>query len=476
MTEPHSSLDLLALLERSGGDYTVFDASFRIQFEGPSNHRIHGWTPDELIGRSLMEFLHPDELERLGARFQRILGLPGATDSDTVRFRHKRGHWVTLEGFVCNCLDDPRIGGILNSFRDVSERAAPQEELRRAKDAAEELSRRQKRFLAQVSHEFRTPITLVRLPLESLPASVADTAAGAAVAEACALALRNLDRLNHLVSELVELSSADTDHGDLRFSKRDLVTFLKTQLELYRAAIAEAGLNLIWEGPLECRLFFDPAQLQKVVANLVANAIRHTPRDGRIYVRCVAEPDDAPSPHVVFTVTDTGEGMDDEVRARAFERFFQGPRFGAEPSDGMGIGLCLVKEIVERHGGVVSLASVPGEGTSVEVRLPLTSEHITAEEIAAAPSTAAATETAAIKPPPAANPHATETEPDGVVPSRTLLIIEDTRDLRHYLRDHIERRSFATMAEVAASVGMSTSYFYRAYRAYHGIQPVFRRD
>lgn len=437
MNAPSPTLDLLALLERSGGGYTVFDSTFRIRFEGPSNHRIHGWSPGDLIGRSLMEFLHPDELERLGARFQRILGLPGTTDSDTVRFRHKLGHWVTLEGFVCNCLEDPRIGGILNSFRDVSERAAAQEELRRAKEAAEDLAQRQKRFLAQVSHEFRTPITLVRLPLESLPASVAGTEAGPAVAEACALALRNLDRLDHLVSELVELSRADADHGHPRFAERDLVAFLKTQLELYRSAIAGAGLNLIWEGPLECRLFFDAAQLQKVIANLVSNAIRHTPRDGRIYVRCAADAADAPAPHVTITVTDTGEGMDEAVRARAFERFFQGPRFGAEPSDGMGIGLSLVKEIVERHGGTVSLASMPRTGTSVEVRLPLTSEHITGEEIVASPIEPPAEESTPRDAGVSTSPEPAQSAPAGHVPARTLLIVEDTRDLRHYLRGQL---------------------------------------
>lgn len=428
MSLPPGSFDLLAILERSGGGYTIFDSSFRIRFEGPANHRIHGYTPDELIGRSLMEFLHPEDLERLGARFQRILEHPGESDNDTVRFRHKDGRWLTLEGFVCNCLEDPRIGGILNTFRDVSARAAAQDALRRAKDAAEELALRQKRFLAQVSHEFRTPLTLVRLPLASLQESLAGTTVADVVTANCSLALRNLERLENLVAELVDLSRLDTHDTTLQFSERDLVAFLKTQLELYQPAAAQAAVNLIWEGPLECRLFFDAAQLQKVVANLLSNALRHTPAGGRIYLRCEASAETALTPHVTISVTDTGEGMTEATRTRAFERFFQGPRFGAEPSGGMGIGLSLVKELVELHGGTVGLRSSPGQGTEVLVHLPLASAHIALEEL---PLALAAGEPA----PATAEPSAGETTASGA--ERTLLVVEDTRDLRLYLRNEL---------------------------------------
>lgn len=423
-------VDVLAILERSGGGYTLFDPTFHIRFEGPANHRIHGYTPEEIIGRSLMEFLHPEDLERLGARFQRILTLPGEMDNDTVRFRHKSGHWLTLEGFVCNCLDDPRIGAILNTFRDVSERAAAQDELRRAKEAAEELALRQKRFLAQVSHEFRTPLTLVRLPLDSLQKTVAGTPAAAVIAEKCALALRNLERLETLVSELVDLSQADSHDTTLQFAERDLVAFLKTQIELFQPAAAQAAVNLIWEGPLECRLFFDAAQLQKIVTNLLSNALRHTPAQGRIYLRCSVSAATSLNPLVTVSVTDTGEGMTAEIRARAFERFFQGPRFGAEPSGGMGIGLSLVKELVQLHGGTIDLRSAPGQGTEVTVRLPLTSDHIALDELPrhAAPYAESVAATA---------PESAGEPAESPVPDRTLLIVEDTRDLRLYLRNEL---------------------------------------
>lgn len=422
-----SSPDLLALLEHSGGGYTVLDSAFRIVFEGPANRRIHGYAPSELFGRSLMEFLHPEDLERLGARFQRILVQPGAIDNDTVRFRHKDGRWLTLEGYIRNCLDDPRVGGLLNTFRDVSARAAAQDELRRAKEAAEEFALRQKRFLGQVSHEFRTPLTLVRLPIAALQQQLAGTPAAALAADNCRIALRNLDRLDNLVSELVDLSRVDSHETVLRFAENDLVPFLKTQIELYRPAAAQAGVNLIWEGPFACRLFFDAAQLQKVVANLLSNALRHTPAPGRIHLRCSVSDDNELAPRVTISVADTGEGMSAEVRARAFERFFQGPRFGAEPSGGMGIGLSLVKELVELHGGTVTLRSEPGQGAEVAVRLPLTSDHITLDEL---PRENTPAEPAAIAPEDLAAEQL-------AAPDRTLLIVEDTHDLRVYLRNEL---------------------------------------
>lgn len=445
---PSSSPDLLALLEHSGGGYTVFDSAFRIAFEGPANQLIHGYAPSELFGRSLMEFLHPEDLERLGARFQRILVEPGAIDNDTVRFRHKDGRWLTLEGYIRNCLDDPRVGGLLNTFSDVSARAAAQDELRRAKEAAEEFALRQKRFLGQVSHEFRTPLTLVRLPIAALQQQLAATPAAALAADNCRIALRNLDRLEALVSELVDLSRVDSHETVLRFAENDLVAFLKTQIELYQTAAAQTGVNLIWEGPLACRLFFDAAQLQKVVANLLSNALRHTPASGRIYLRCAVSDADELAPRVTISVADTGEGMTEDVRARAFERFFQGPRFGAEPSGGMGIGLCLVKELVELHGGSITLRSEPGQGTEVAVQLPLTSDHIaldelsrdnpSAESAASAELTNAAPILAASSAAASASPFADEPPAEPLAaPDRTLLIVEDTRDLRVYLRNEL---------------------------------------
>ncbi len=169
--------------------------------------------------------------------------------------------------------------------------------------------------------------------------------------------------LEVLVEDLTVLGLAEA--GALRLDREpvDVAVLVHDTVEAHRAAAEAAGMTLGVDvdaelAPLEA----DPARLRGVLANLVGNSLRHTAAGGT--VRVLAEPlGDAPG--VEIRVVDDGEGIPPELLGRVLDRFVKG-----EGSPGSGLGLAIVRDVVEAHGGAVSVASVPGEGTSVTLRIP----------------------------------------------------------------------------------------------------------
>lgn len=153
-----------ALIERSPEGISLFDKTSKIIYESPYNKRIHGYEAQEMEGQTLIDFGHPDDAARIAMRFKHLAEAPGVVETEIVRFRHKQGHYIYLEGTVLNATDDPRLNALVNNFRDVTGRLETEREVRRAKSAAEESQRLQQHFLTNLSHEFKTPLTLIRAP------------------------------------------------------------------------------------------------------------------------------------------------------------------------------------------------------------------------------------------------------------------------------------------------------------------------
>lgn len=277
----------------------------------------------------------------------------------------------------------------------------------------------------------------------------------------------------------------------LQFAESGFIAFLKTQLDLYRAAAREAGVNLVWEGPQECQVFFDAAQLQKVFAQLLSNALRHTPPRGYIHIRCLVPAHIRTDSFIRVSIADSGEGMNTLARNRAFACFAQDPRSGLEP----GTGLSLSKELIELHGGTIALHSEAGKGTEVVVQLPLGRDVRTLHRISESDSRLpghAVRFLAQIEACIAQNLADARLGTPLIAASLGMGPRQLQRRLREFAgqtpadfvrrqrliaaRDLIARHAFSTMSEVAAAVGMSVSYFYRAYRASFGAPPAFRSE
>ncbi len=212
--------------------------------------------------------------------------------------------------------------------------------------------RQRKELVSDVSHELRTPLGNIRGWLVAAQDGVADLdpALVASLLEETLL-------LQHLVDDLQELALADA--GELRLHPEPMnAGDLLDQV----AAAHGAGLTVAKTGDLD--LYADPVRLRQAVGNLVVNAVRHTPAEGRITLRGREDGD-----HVVIEVSDTGSGIAPEHLPHVFDRFWRAERSRNRQTGGSGLGLAIVRHLVEAHGGTVSVASEPGVGTTFTLRL-----------------------------------------------------------------------------------------------------------
>ncbi len=234
-------------------------------------------------------------------------------------------------------------------------------------------------FFTNVSHEFRTPLTLMLEPLSEL-ATVGLTPAQQKLVD---LAGRNAHRLLRLVNTLLDFSSIEASRGSARFVPTELGAYTADIASAFRSVAAHAGLRFVVDcAQLSQPVWIDRDLWEKVVLNLVSNAIKFT-LHGEIAIRLhdVAG-------GVELDVHDTGVGITPQDQPRVFDRFFRAAQPQGRSIEGSGIGLALVRELVHMHGGSIALQSQPGIGSSFRVRLRYGHAHLPQEQLdaQAAPS------------------------------------------------------------------------------------------
>ena len=242
---------------------------------------------------------------------------------------------------------------------------AQNQELQTSYHKLAELDRLRGQFFANISHELRTPLTLIVAPIEDLLANPAALPASATAA--LGVARQNSLRLLRLINDLLELVRLDAGSRTTVREALELGAFLRGVTESVRYLASAKSLALscripdaptTWTG--------DHSRLEKICLNLLSNAIKFTSPGGRITVHCAVSDNRA-----VITVDDTGEGIPAHELPHIFDRFRQVDGSSTRKYQGAGIGLSLVKELVEEQGGTISASSLPGVGTTMTITLPL---------------------------------------------------------------------------------------------------------
>jgi heavy metal sensor kinase len=217
-----------------------------------------------------------------------------------------------------------------------------------------------RQFSTDVSHELRTPLTVVRGQLE-VALFTAQTVEQ--YREAMVNALEDVDRLSNIVRALLMLSQAESGQLVLQKAPLDFAGLLRDLVDQYQIPAEAQGVRLAAELPPTCMLQADRIQIERLVSNLLTNAIKYTPSGGRVTVRLTAEGD-----WVKFIVEDTGVGISPDHLPHIFDRFYRVP--SADPEKGLGLGLSFVSWIVKAHGGAVQVESELHNGTRFTVSLP----------------------------------------------------------------------------------------------------------
>jgi PAS domain S-box-containing protein len=352
--------------------------------------RIFGYTADEIIGTSIMRLIPPDRQEEEREILSRIRGGERFDHFETIRLA-KDGRQLNVSITVSPIKDSlGHVIGASKVARDITERkqaekalkkaieeaeAANRERLylldseREARSEAERASRMKDEFLATLSHELRTPLNAV---LGWANILLLGNLQGEELKQALETIERNARLQAQIIEDLLDMSRIISGKICLDVQRIDLSAVLNESIATLRATAEAKGVRLqvkvdLFTGPISG----DSDRLQQVFCNLLNNAIKFTPKNGKVQVLLKRV-----NSHVEVSVIDTGEGIPPDFLPYVFDRFQQGDPSTTRRHGGLGLGLSIVKQLVEMHGGNVHAKSGGiGQGATFTVRLPLTAAY-----------------------------------------------------------------------------------------------------
>jgi PAS domain S-box-containing protein len=332
--------------------------------------------------------------------------------------------------------------------RAIANAEAYQEEKRRAESLAE-LDHAKTAFFSNVSHEFRTPLTLLLGPLEELLARKSEL--NPADWAQLDLIHRNGLRLLRLVNTLLDFSRIEAGRTQAAYEPIDLAAFTGNLASVFRAAIERAGMQLVIDcPPLAEPVYVDRDMWEKIVLNLVSNAFKYT-MEGRIEVSLRARGE-----HAVLEVADTGPGIPEDELPRVFERFHRVEGVRARTHEGTGIGLALVQELAKLHKGSVSVRSVVDQGTTFTVEIPFGTAHLPDDRVGRicdTPATPIQPEAYVAEASQWLKPVDSPPAPAAHHATGRILLVDDNADMREYLAGLLAGRySVETAADGSAAL------------------------
>jgi signal transduction histidine kinase/ligand-binding sensor domain-containing protein/DNA-binding response OmpR family regulator len=317
-------------------------------------------------------------------------------------------------------------------------------QLKEQSEKLKEMDRVKSRFFANISHEFRTPLTLIMGPLEQMMSDSHDNREK----KKLNLMLRNTQRLLGLINQLLELSKFESGKVKLQASRQNIIPYLKGLVANFEPLADKYELDLAFHTDAEdITLYVDTGKVEDVIYNLLINAIKFTPAGGKITVAVKHIPgkdETFPDGFLEISVCDTGLGIPREQLAHIFDRFYQTDSTYEHRKKGSGIGLALVKELVQIHYGKVDVYSHEGKGTEFIIALPMGDAHLSQDEIV--PRVSAGVKgyaPAEIRFETDSSDEADTTEAEEVVEVAAgekdiILVVEDSADLRDYIRGSLE--------------------------------------
>ena len=323
---------------------------------------------DEARRTPVASFFYPEDQQRVMNEFFPAVRESGHGEID-IRFRHFQtgeARWMAYKVLTLPDESGKPIGYATVS-QDVTERRQLEDNLRKLADDLSEADRRKNEFVAMLAHELRNPLAPISNAARALRLGARDEQAVRAAAE---LLERQVGQMSRLVDDLLDMSRITRGRIELRRDRVELAPIVDQAVEAVRAQYPSMNHELSVTMPTQpVYLHADPARLSQVIANLLNNACKFTDRGGRISLRIDTDQEDG---HVVVRVRDNGIGIPPEHLPRLFEMFAQVDTSLERSRDGLGIGLTLVKTLVELHGGTVSAHSEGvGRGSEFAIRLPV---------------------------------------------------------------------------------------------------------
>ena len=337
-----------SLVEHAADVVAILNADGTIRYISPSVEQWLGYSPEELVGQPLALLLHTVDQEKLKTNITSLLQGSGGERTFESQWRQKGGTWRSVESVGRNLFDDNAVAGITLSSRDVTER----KEVERLKDE----------LVSTVSHELRTPLTSLRGFTELM---LARDFPVDQQRRFLTIMKDEATRLTDLINDFLDLQRLESGRQRYVFADVALLPLLQEAVAPFVNGTEKHTLHLAVPDSLPT-VRVDSGRIRQVLTNLLSNAIKFSPDGGTITVSAQNTEES-----VVVRVTDDGIGIPAEALPQLFDKFFRVDNTETRKISGTGLGLALVKQIVEAHGGQVRVESALGKGSTFSFSLPI---------------------------------------------------------------------------------------------------------
>lgn len=359
-------------LEAAPDAVVIVDGNGIIVQANRQAENLFGFRRDELIGGPV-EVLMPERFRRSHVDLRQAYSAdprprPMGGERDLVGLR-KDGHEFPIDVLLNPLLTSTGVL-VASAIRDMTPHRKLEDQLRERTRDLEDADRQKDHFLSAVAHELRSPLAV----LTQVTHILSSPHAGAADQQSAVGALkRQTSLMVRLVEDLLDLSRVRRGQVSLREQKIDLRTVVLAAVEISDPLIVDRKHHLeVTQPPNPLWVSGDPTRLGQVLSNLLSNAAKFTPAEGHISLTVLSD-----GPMAAIRIRDDGQGIAQELLTRVFDLFAQGNPVGDHSSGGLGIGLALVRRLVEMHRGTVdAFSDGPGRGSEFVVRLPLLPSYL----------------------------------------------------------------------------------------------------
>jgi PAS domain S-box-containing protein len=351
-----------SLIENALDIITVVGEEGKVRYVSPSIERVLGYSPADFLGRAAFQYIHPDDLDRILVAFDTAIRTAGQTVSAEFRFRHWDGTWRVLEAVGKQFVEPMGSNSLVVNARDITERKQV-EEAKKALQKEKELNDLKSQFTSMVSHEFRTPLSVI-----ILSATLLERFFHSANEEKRQEYLNRIQasakHMTQLLDDVLFIGKTAADKQEFKPIPLDLAQFCQGLLEEVQL-VSNSDRTFTFTCPeISIPACMDERLLRRILTNLLSNAVKYSATETTVLFELSHT--DATA---IFQIQDHGIGISEEDQRHLFESFHRGKNVGKIP--GTGLGLAIVHQSVQLHGGTITVQSQVNAGTTFTVELPL---------------------------------------------------------------------------------------------------------